>query len=113
MSISNKLRKIVDFKNLTPELMEALEDRYGGDYEAETIRFRNAQGDLISAVPIETESTVYLVKMSVHLKNKLEELAAAQEDDDDEEEDDMDEESIKARWEEAELVEDESDEEED
>lgn len=101
MNASIKQRRIVDYRNLSSELLDLLDAKYQGDYSADTIRFRNAQGDLITAVPVETEDTVYLVKTSVQLRRKLEELAAAQEfDSQDDEEDDED---TPLRWEDPEL----------
>lgn len=94
MNVISKQRRIVDYRNLSDELLELLEAQYHGDYSTSTIRFRNAQGDLVSAVPIETEDSIYLVKMSVQLRRKLEELAAAQEDDDE----DDDEETPSFKW---------------
>ncbi|MGF1534781.1 MAG: hypothetical protein ACFCUI_13845 [Bernardetiaceae bacterium] len=95
MNVISKQRRIVDYRNLTPALIEALEQRYNGEYESSMIRFRNAQGDLISAVPIETEDTIYLVKMSVQLRQKLEELAAQESDDDSSDDDEDSEDNLK------------------
>jgi len=62
------LRKLVDYKKLDHELaallIETYPDGYGDD---DIISFRNAQGDFVEAVEIQTPETLYLVKISKSL----------------------------------------------
>ncbi len=62
------LRKLVDYKKLDRELatllIESYPDGYGDD---DIIVFKNAQGEYIEAVEIQTPDTLYLVKISKSL----------------------------------------------
>ena len=62
------LRKLVDYKKLDHELaallIETYPDGYGDD---DLITFRNANGEYVEAVEIQTEDTLYLVKISKSL----------------------------------------------
>mgnify|MGYP000176844138 CR=1 FL=1 len=62
------LRKLVDYKKLNFELaallIETYPDGYGDD---DIITFRNAHGEIIEAVEIKTNDTLYLVKISQSL----------------------------------------------
>ncbi len=74
----NKKRVIVDYKNITQDLLQLLSEEYPYGFEDETIHFVNAKGESVEAVQVETEDTKYLVKVSVQLVNKFE---AFQDDD--------------------------------
>lgn len=80
----NKKRVIVDYKNITQELLQLLTDAYPDGFDGETIYFTNAKGERVEAVPLETEDTKYLVKISAQLVTKFE---AFQDDEDDDEDD--------------------------
>ncbi len=64
------LRKLVDYKKLDHELaallIETYPDGYGDD---DIISFRNAHGDIIEAVEVQTPETLYLIKISKSLAN--------------------------------------------
>jgi len=79
-NIPNKKRVIVDYKNITQDLLQLLSDEYPDGFDGETIYFTNAKGERVEAVPLETEDTKYLVKISAQLVTKFE---AFQDDDDD------------------------------
>lgn len=84
-----KKRVIVDYKNVTPDILELFTDRYPYGYEDEDIiKFKNSKGELVSAVPFETKDTKYLVKISVEMDRKIE---AFLEDEDEESDNDLDE----------------------
>ena len=82
-----KKRVIVDYKNITNDLLDLLNSSYPDGYEDAVIRFKNSKDEMVSAVPLETDDTKYLVKVSVQLAAKLE---AYLEDEDDDERDDDD-----------------------
>jgi hypothetical protein len=84
-----KKRVIVDYKNITNDLLELLNKSYPDGYEDAVIRFKNAKDELVSAVPLETDDTKYLVKVSVQLAAKLEAYLEDDDDSDDAEDDDI------------------------
>ncbi|MGA9269243.1 MAG: hypothetical protein WBV45_01385 [Lutimonas sp.] len=66
-------RTIIDYKKLTPELLNKLVEKFPYGYNDEDIiRFKNAQGELIKAIEIETDDTDYLVKVSKGLATSIE-----------------------------------------
>ncbi|MAZ29531.1 MAG: hypothetical protein CL868_20955 [Cytophagaceae bacterium] len=66
-------RIIVDFKKLTPEILALLVDKYPYGYDDDhIISFRNAKNELIEAVEVRTEDTIYLVKVSKKLESSME-----------------------------------------
>lgn len=78
-------RVIVDYAKLTNEILTLLVEKFPeGYYDSNIIRFRNAQNELIEAVEVRTEDTIYLVKVSTNLADRIENY-----DEDDEIEDDV------------------------
>ena len=66
-------RIIVDYSKLTNEILNLLVDRFPDGYDdSNIIRFRNAHNELVEAVEVRTEDTIYLVKVSTKLANRLE-----------------------------------------
>lgn len=66
-------RIIVDYAKLTNEILTLLVDRFPDGYDdSHIVRFRNAQNELIEAVEVRTEDTIYLVKVSTKLASRLE-----------------------------------------
>lgn len=79
-------RIIVDYSKLTNEILNLLVERFPDGYDdSNIIRFRNAQNELIEAVEVRTEDTIYLVKVSTKLASRLENF----EDEDDDLGDDI------------------------
>ena len=73
-------RIIVDYSKLTNEILNLLVERFPDGYDdSNIIRFRNAQNELIEAVEVRTDDTIYLVKVSTKLASRLEKF---DEDDD-------------------------------
>lgn len=73
-------RIIVDYSKLTNEILNLLVEKFPDGYDdSNIIRFRNAQNELIEAVEVRTEDTIYLVKVSTKLASRLEKF---EEDDD-------------------------------
>ena len=80
---SEKKRVIVDYKNVTKDILELFTDRYPYGYEDEDIiKFKNAKGETVMAVPFETKDTKYLVKVSVEMDAKIEAFMDDDDDDD-------------------------------
>ena len=80
---NEKKRVIVDYKNVTKDILELFTDRYPYGYEDEDIiKFKNAKGENVKAVPFETKDTKYLVKVSVEMDAKIDAFLDDDEDDD-------------------------------
>ena len=66
-------RVIVEYAKLTNEILNLLVERFPDGYDDEDIiRFRNAKNELIEAVEVRTEDTMYLVKVSTKLADRIE-----------------------------------------
>ena len=102
-------RVIVDYAKLTNEILTLLVEKFPDGYDdADIIRFKNAKNETVEAVEVRTEDTIFLVKVSTKLADRIEnyedddilevDLAAAppikdiedeDDSDDDEDEDDV------------------------
>ncbi len=61
-------RVIVDYKKLTPEVLNLLTTKYPDGYgDNDIIVFDNHKNETIEAVEVKTEDTIYLVKVSSKL----------------------------------------------
>ena len=69
---SEKKRVIVDYKNVTQDILEMFTERYPYGYEDDVIKFKNAKGETVTAVPIETKDTKYLIKVGVEMDKRIE-----------------------------------------
>ncbi|KFF04645.1 hypothetical protein [Flavobacterium reichenbachii] len=66
-------RVIVDYAKLTNEILNLLVEKFPDGYDdSDVIRFRNAKNELIEAVEVRTEDTIYLVKISTKLADRIE-----------------------------------------
>jgi len=66
-------RIIVDYAKLTHEILNLLVDKFPDGYDdSNIIRFKNAQNELIEAVEVKTEDTIFLVKISTNLADRIE-----------------------------------------
>ena len=73
-------RVIVDYAKLTGDILNLLVEKFPDGYDdTDIIRFRNAQNELVEAVEVRTEDTIYLVKVSTKLASRMEKF---DEDDD-------------------------------
>lgn len=85
---SNKKKIIVDFKKLNDEILSLLVEKFPDGYgDKDVIVFRNAKGEIIEAVEVETEDTIYMVKISQKLEIVMEEFEDDEDDDYDMDED--------------------------
>jgi len=61
-------RVIVDYKKLTPEVLNLLKDKYPDGYgDKDIIVFDNHRNERVEAVEVKTKDTIYLVKVSSKL----------------------------------------------
>ncbi|HZW62023.1 MAG TPA: hypothetical protein VFF15_00100 [Flavobacteriaceae bacterium] len=69
----NLKRVIVDFKKLTAEILELLVEKYPDGYDdSDIVTFRNLQNEIIEAVEVRTDDTIYLVKVGKRLVQAME-----------------------------------------
>lgn len=66
-------RVIVDYAKLTNEILTLLVEKFPDGYDdADIIRFKNAKNETVEAVEVRTEDTIYLVKVSTKLADRIE-----------------------------------------
>ena len=65
-------RIIVDYAKLTNEILTMLVEKFPDGYDdADIIRFKNAKNETVEAVEVRTEDTIYLVKVSTKLADRI------------------------------------------
>jgi hypothetical protein len=65
-------RVIVDHAKLTNEILNLLVEKFPDGYDdSNIIRFKNHKDETIEAVEVRTEDTIYLVKISTKLSDRL------------------------------------------
>lgn len=78
-------RKIVDYSKLNADILNLLVEKFPDGYDPKDIVvFRNAKNEVVEAVEVRTEDTIYLVKVSQRLADTMENF----DEDDDEWNDD-------------------------
>lgn len=103
----NLKRVIVDFKKLTPEILELLVDKYPDGYDdSDIITFRNLKNEVIEAVEVRTDDTIYLVKVGTRLIQAMEDYG---DDDSSDDSSDVDFDGVKGDEEEETQDEEEAD----
>ena len=66
-------RVIVDYAKLTNEILTLLVERFPDGYDdSDIIRFKNAKNETVEAVEVRTEDTIFLVKVSTKLADRIE-----------------------------------------
>ena len=66
-------RIIVDYKKLTNEILKMISERYPDGYnDNDIIVFRNKDNEIIEAIEVKTDDTIYLVKVGKKLADSLE-----------------------------------------
>lgn len=66
-------RVIVDYAKLTNEILTLLVEKFPDGYDdTDIVRFKNAKNESIEAVEVRTEDTIYLVKVSTKLADRIE-----------------------------------------
>ncbi|WP_320814825.1 hypothetical protein [Flavobacterium sp.] len=83
-------RVIVDYAKLTNEILTLLVEKFPDGYEdSDIIRFKNIKNETVEAVEVRTEDTIFLVKVSTKLADRIENY-----DEDDEDIDDSSDETL-------------------
>ncbi|MCX7546916.1 hypothetical protein OS188_03005 [Xanthomarina sp. F1114] len=81
-------RVIVDYQKLNEDILNLLVEKFPDGYDDEDIiSFRNIKNEMVEAVEVKTEDTIYLVKVGVRLVQAMEDFS--------EEEEDVEEEAVK------------------
>ena len=76
-------RVLVDYKKLTPEILNLLVEKFPEGYGLrDIIHFTNHKGQYVDAVEVKTDDTIYLVKISEQLADSMENHEEEEEDDD-------------------------------
>lgn len=72
-------RIIVDYKKLTKDILDLLVNQYpyGFDDEDDIIEFTLASGEIVEAVKVYTDDTIYLVKIGSKLTQAIKEYEEA------------------------------------
>ena len=74
-------RVIVDYAKLTNEILTLLVEKFPDGYDdSDIVRFKNAKNETIEAVEVRTEDTIYLVKVSMKLADRIENFDEDDED---------------------------------
>ena len=67
-----KVHRIINIKNINPDILERIKYTYPYGYDDDDmIKFVNAAGETVSALPFETEDADYLIKMNVEMIKKI------------------------------------------
>nr|WP_297306321.1 DNA primase [uncultured Flavobacterium sp.] len=75
-------RIIVDYAKLTNEILTMLVEKFPDGYDdSDIIRFKNAKNETVEAVEVRTEDTIYLVKVSTKLADRIVNFDEDEEDD--------------------------------
>lgn len=68
-------RIIVDYKKLNKDILNLLTEKFPDGYDDDDIiSFRNIQNDVVEAVEVKTNDTIYLVKVGTRLVKAMEDF---------------------------------------
>ena len=69
-------RVIVDYQKLNEDILDLLVEKFPDGYDDEDIiSFRNIKNEMVEAVEVRTEDTIYLVKVGVRLVQAMEDYS--------------------------------------
>ena len=71
---TNKPKVIQDYGKLSTEIKEQIKLTYLEGFSEHLIEFENPKGELVSALPFETEETIYMIRMSIRKAMELVDL---------------------------------------
>jgi len=99
-------RVIVDYQKLNEDILNLLVEKFPDGYDDEDIiSFRNAKNEIVEAVEVRTDDTIYLVKVGVRLVKAMEDFS-----DDDSDNGDIDDDASEVDFDEVKADEDSDDE---
>lgn len=74
-------KAIIDYKKVTPKILQLLQERYPGGYrDRDIIVFDDHRNNTIEAVEVQTEDTIYLVKVSSKLHYTMSNISTESDD---------------------------------
>ncbi|MFY0713797.1 hypothetical protein J1D01_08990 [Seonamhaeicola sp. NFXS20] len=77
------IRKIVDYQKLNEDILNLLVEKFPDGYDDDhIISFRNAKNEVIEAVEVRTEDTIYLVKVGKRLVQAMQDFGDEDDTDD-------------------------------
>lgn len=84
MNKTNPMKRvIVDYAKLTNEILTLLVEKFPEGYDdSNIVRFKNAKNETVEAVEVRTEETIFLVKVSTKLADRIENFEDDDLDDD-------------------------------
>ncbi|MFT5749007.1 MAG: hypothetical protein ACI93S_000260 [Ancylomarina sp.] len=71
---TNKPKVIQNYEKLSKEIREQIKLNYFEGFSEHLIEFTNSKGELVSALPFETEEKIYLIRMSIRKAMELVDL---------------------------------------
>lgn len=66
-----KLKAVIDYSKLSADLLALFNETYPYGVAGQTVRFPNAKGETVTAVMLETDDRIYLVKLRVSQQQSL------------------------------------------
>ncbi|MFA5574887.1 MAG: hypothetical protein WC994_07525 [Brumimicrobium sp.] len=91
--MTNKPKLLMDYAKLDNKVKQQIKLEYPEGFEDNLIKFKNKEGDTVSALPFETDQIYYLIRMTIT------QAQAIIEDDDDYDEDGFLREEIREEYE--------------
>lgn len=77
-------RAIVDYIKISEDILQKLVEKYPMGYKnSDIVTFTNVKGKRVEAVELKTEDTIYLVKVSQKLEDKMDDYEVEEEEEDD------------------------------
>ncbi len=73
-SSSPKKRLVVSYKNLSPEVLELVKEKYPKGYSDYVIKVDKGNGDFFYAITLDTEDTSYLIKVDVKIDTSSDDI---------------------------------------
>lgn len=68
---TNKPKVIQNYEKLSREIQEQIKLHYLEGFSEHLIEFTNPKGELVSALPFETEEKIYMIRMSIRKAMEL------------------------------------------
>jgi hypothetical protein len=74
---AGKKKLVISYKNLSPDLVSLLKEKYPKGYSDYLIKVNKNNGEFFYAVTLDTETVDYLVKVDVKIDSEIEEVEKA------------------------------------
>ncbi|MDR3247041.1 MAG: hypothetical protein LBT50_11510 [Prevotellaceae bacterium] len=76
-AVSGKKKLVVSYKNLAPELVDLVKEKYPKGYSDFLLKVNKGNGDFFYAITLDTEAADYLIKVDVKIDSEMEEVEKA------------------------------------